>query len=229
MKEITVEFPLKGEWTAATTPGHRIPSHGTDLLGMTYAYDFVRLDWGRKDTHLHTRGAFQYLFGRVNLEDCPGWGQGIYSPFNGEVVEVINDQAEPKGLNFFRDTFRVLLNEITFTSKRLFKNHCYYSGNYIVLKGESCYAAFAHIKKGSIVVSEGQLVKSGQLLAQVGHSGNSGAPHLHFQLMDNQDITKANGLPCCFTELEIYDSNNHWKKVSSSIPQRWQKVRAINV
>ena len=81
MKEIAVEFPLRGEWTAGTTPGHKIPSHGTDLLGMTYAYDFVRLDWNRTGVHLHTKGAFQYLFRNVELEHCPGWGQEIFSPF----------------------------------------------------------------------------------------------------------------------------------------------------
>ena len=89
MEEIAVEFPLKGEWTAGTTPGYKVPSHGTDLLGMTYAFDFVRLDWNRKGIHLHTKGAFQYLFGSVGLEHCPGWGQGIYTPFRGEVVEVV--------------------------------------------------------------------------------------------------------------------------------------------
>ena len=106
MDEFTVDFPLRGEWTAATTPAHKIPSHGTDLLGMTYAYDFVRLDWSRKGIHFHTKGAFQYLFGCIGLNDCPGWAQGIYSPFDGEVIKVIDDQPEPKGLNFFRDAFR---------------------------------------------------------------------------------------------------------------------------
>ena len=146
MEAIAVEFPLRGEWTAGTTPGHKIPSHGTDLLGMTYAYDFVRLDWSRKGIHLHTKGAFLYLFGNVGLEYCPGWGQEIYSPFDGKVVEVVDGLTDPMGLNFFRDTFRVLLNEITFTSKRLLKSYRAYSGNYIVLEGETCFAAFAHIK-----------------------------------------------------------------------------------
>jgi hypothetical protein len=43
-----VEFPLRGaRWIAVTTPGDRIPSHGTDMLGQRFAYDFLQVD-GRK-------------------------------------------------------------------------------------------------------------------------------------------------------------------------------------
>ena len=41
---VVVDFPLRGEWAAANTPAHRIPSHGTDMLGQRYAFDFVRID-----------------------------------------------------------------------------------------------------------------------------------------------------------------------------------------
>jgi hypothetical protein len=36
-RPIVVRFPLRGEWTVERTPAHRIPSHGTDVLGMRYA------------------------------------------------------------------------------------------------------------------------------------------------------------------------------------------------
>ena len=41
---VVVDFPLRGEWAAATTPTHRILSHGTDMLGQRFAFDFVRID-----------------------------------------------------------------------------------------------------------------------------------------------------------------------------------------
>ncbi len=44
IEPITVDFPLRGEWVAGTTPAERIPSHGTDALGQRYAYDFLRIE-----------------------------------------------------------------------------------------------------------------------------------------------------------------------------------------
>jgi hypothetical protein len=44
---VVVEFPLRGEWAAVRTPAHRVPSHGTDMLGQRYAFDFVRPDHRR--------------------------------------------------------------------------------------------------------------------------------------------------------------------------------------
>lgn len=37
----------------------------------------------------------------------------------------------------------------------------------------------AHLRPGSVVVAVGDQVKAGQLLGQVGNSGNSIEPHLH--------------------------------------------------
>ncbi len=51
---------------------------------------------------------------------------------------------------------------------------------YIILKGKESFALIAHARCNSIKVSKGDLVSEGQELAQVGHSGNSTAPHLHF-------------------------------------------------
>ena len=50
---VVVEFPLRGEdWMAVTTPSHKVPSHGTDMLGQRYAYDFLKVD-RRGGAHFH--------------------------------------------------------------------------------------------------------------------------------------------------------------------------------
>lgn len=56
-------------------------------------------------------------------------------------------------------------------------------GNTIIIKhAEYLYSQLNHLKAGSFKVKEGDFVKAGQPIAQVGNSGRSPEPHLHFQL-----------------------------------------------
>lgn len=48
---------------------------------------------------------------------------------------------------------------------------------------------------GSLKVQLGDRVTRGQAIAQLGNSGQSEAPHLHFQVMDGPSPINANGLP----------------------------------
>ena len=69
-------------------------------------------------------------------------------------------------------------------------------GNSIVLDlGGGRYALYAHLRAGSIKVKPGDRVKLGQVMARVGNSGNTLAPHLHFHVMDAPVPLAANGLP----------------------------------
>jgi hypothetical protein len=69
-------------------------------------------------------------------------------------------------------------------------------GNSIVLDlGGGRYALYAHLHAGSIKVKPGERVKLGQVMARVGNSGNTIAPHLHFHVMDAAIPLAANGLP----------------------------------
>jgi murein DD-endopeptidase MepM/ murein hydrolase activator NlpD len=58
------------------------------------------------------------------------------------------------------------------------------AGNYIVLhgEGEDLDFVFMHLRTGSILVKPGQVVSTGQQLAQVGSTGESTGPHLHFEI-----------------------------------------------
>ena len=58
------------------------------------------------------------------------------------------------------------------------------AGWYIVLDGddEDRDYVFMHLRKDSIVVTAGQHVTAGQPLAQVGNTGSSSGPHLHFEI-----------------------------------------------
>jgi len=70
-------------------------------------------------------------------------------------------------------------------------------GNMVIIDiGGGFYAQYAHAILGSIEVQVGDHVTKGQVLAKLGNSGNSGGPHLHFQLgTDPYDILNSEGLP----------------------------------
>ena len=54
-KPITLESPLKGEWMVMNSPGSKVPSHGTDYLAQTYAYDLLQVDWTRKPVRFYNK------------------------------------------------------------------------------------------------------------------------------------------------------------------------------
>ena len=77
-------------------------------------------------------------------------------------------------------------------------------GNSVILDlGDQRYATFAHMQPGTIQVRVGQRVAAGQLLGLVGNSGNSVAPHLHFQVSDRTSPLASNGLPYEIKDFQI--------------------------
>ena len=77
-------------------------------------------------------------------------------------------------------------------------------GNSVILDlGDHRYALYAHLQPGSIKVHAKDRVRRGQQLGLVGNTGNSVAPHLHFQVMDGPSSFVSNGLPYEIDEFEI--------------------------
>lgn len=69
-------------------------------------------------------------------------------------------------------------------------------GNYVVLDiGKGRFALYGHLKPGSVRVKPGQRVKAGDVVGQLGNSGNSDAPHLHFHLTDGPSPLASEGIP----------------------------------
>ena len=56
------------------------------------------------------------------------------------------------------------------------------AGRYVVIDGEDYDYVFMHLRTGSIVVREGERVRTGQAIGAVGSTGESSGPHLHFEL-----------------------------------------------
>jgi murein DD-endopeptidase MepM/ murein hydrolase activator NlpD len=73
-------------------------------------------------------------------------------------------------------------------------------GNMLVIDiGGGNFAFFAHLQPGSLRVKLGDKVKTGDVIALLGNTGNTDAPHLHFHVMDGPSPLDANGLPYVFT------------------------------
>jgi hypothetical protein len=220
-RAVVVEFPLRGEgWVAVTTPGHRIPSHGTDMLGQRFAFDLLKVD-ERNGVHFHPASTLRGNLIGGRARDCYAWGAPIHAPIDGEVIRAVDGVAERSWIHPARELALALKNAITFTPSKLPK----ILGNHVILRFGQVYAGFAHLQPGSVAVTAGQSVSSGEVIGRIGHTGNSTAPHLHFQLMDSADLMHAAGIPCAFRAYDVL-RDGAWVPVRNGIPGNTDRIRA---
>lgn len=60
-----------------------------------------------------------------------------------------------------------------------------YGYSVLIDHGNGIKTRYAHCLKDSIIVNVGDTVEQGQMIAQIGSTGNSTGPHLHFEIMYN--------------------------------------------
>jgi murein DD-endopeptidase MepM/ murein hydrolase activator NlpD len=217
-----VDLPLRGEWVAVHTPADRIPSHGTDILGQRYAFDFVRFDPRRGARDRPVGGRLSAIVG-VPTRACPGWGETIHAPLDGEVIAAHDGIAEPGRVIPLRQLAIVVKNGLTFRPRP--ESLPGILGNHVILRCGDVFAAFAHITPGTVAVSVGDAVATGDVLGRVGTTGNSTMPHLHFQLMDDADPLTARGVACAFRTYEVEGPDGTWQRVEASIPRGTERFR----
>lgn len=130
------------------------------------------------------------------------FGKDIIAPCDAKVVQVI------KGIH---DNIPGEMNPEQLT------------GNTVVLETDlKEYILFAHLKQGTIVVEEGQMVKQGDLLGQCGNSGNTTEPHLHLSLQNTKDMFGATGGKLFFDKINV---NGEIKE--DYIPEQGDKIKNI--
>jgi len=219
---IPVKSPLKGEWMAINSPGTKVPSHGTDYLAQTYAFDLLQVDWNHTPLKFYKKSILDYILGKVHLKDCYCYAKPIYAPISGIVVESSDGYPERDPVKPLNDISVLVKNAWFFDAQK--KSLREVAGNYVIIQGEEAWASLVHMKTGSVKVNPGDNIKSGDLIGNVGHSGNSTAPHLHFQLMDGPDPITAKGIPCCFRKYELYQ-DNIWINLKNGIPKNNDRIR----
>ncbi len=135
------------------------------------------------------------------VEDYYGYGRDVLAVGDGEVVAAVTDAVEdparmPRPGESYADfEKRTLAGQ----NALLAKGPTVPLGNYVVIRhGGNEHSHYAHLKPGSVRVKVGEAVKRGQVIGQLGHSGNSTEPHLHFQMTDGPDPLYSRGIPVVF-------------------------------
>lgn len=219
---LVVDFPLRGEWYAVRSPGSRIPSHGTDVLAQRYAFDLQRLGPGRRP---HPAGWARTVIAGVPVRECFGWGEPVHSVLDGVVVAAVDGVPERMWLHPAREFWHAAAASVKFQPTAAGVRSLV--GNHVIVRSNAVYTAYAHLALGSVTVDVGQHVKRGDVVGRVGSSGNSTAPHLHFQLMDNADPLVARPLPAVFGRYDVW-RQGQWQQVQNSVPTTAERIRVMS-
>ncbi|HEX6261362.1 MAG TPA: M23 family metallopeptidase [Actinomycetota bacterium] len=220
---LLVDFPLRGEWTVERTPADRIPSHGTDAFGLRYAYDFIRTDQ-RRGLHPHPSGTARWILVGGRTQDCYGWDQPVHAAAGGQVVEAVDGVPERRWIHPVVEALAALRNTVALVRGRLDLTRL--AGNHVIVESKSVYALYGHLAPGSVTVTKGGAIPAGHVIGRVGHTGNSTAPHLHFQLMDRADALTARGIPCAFEAYQVL-RGERWMLVKRGVPERLERIRPV--
>jgi len=187
-----VRPPVRGRWRTLNSPATKVPSHGTNGYGQTYAFDLIHDPMG---VDAEPRG-----FDRP--EELPTFGQEILAVADGTVVST-GDRARDHRC---RATMPALAYVYVEGFVRELFGVRFMLGNRVVLDlGDGVYCAYAHLQRGSVEVEPGQRVQAGDVIGRAGNSGNSTEPHLHFQLMDHPKPMYAAGVPFAMPSLARAD------------------------
>lgn len=195
LRIVDVSLPFTGTWKVQNSPRRRVPSHGSDLLGTTYAIDFVGVD--ERD-----RTAPSVSWRTVLSTEPPelffAFGRPILAPVSGRVVAVHQGEMDHGA----RRSQLTLVPYALGQAARLRQGTGAIAGNYVIVSppGSDVFVGVMHLKANSIRVSVGQTVREGEHIASCGNTGNSTQPHVHMQAMDSADPWTARGLPMHFKQ-----------------------------
>ena len=182
---VVISPPLDGpRWldgnSCCDMTAHRMamnPLDGNLWAAERFAIDYVQL----------SADGTIFAGDRSRPESYPYFGAPIHAVADGPVVAVLDGLPEqvagvsPVGLPLE-----------------------HYAGNHVVQDiGDGNFALYAHLKTGSVTVKPGDSLTAGQVIANLGNTGNTDAPHLHFHVMSTPDPLRSNGLPFVFKDFTL--------------------------
>lgn len=189
------DFPLKGTWSAYGAPS--LNSHHRWVAIQEFAFDFIQMD---KNGSSHKKDGSK-------LKHYYAYGAPVYSIGDGKVVSVINNIEESSLLLRKENDEEHWAKVKALQNDLMQKGFEFVLGNHIIIEhpnGE--YSYYMHLKPGSIPLKAGDTVKKGDKIGELGQSGMSSEPHLHFQLSDSPEILSSRCLPIVFENI----GDNQW-------------------
>lgn len=200
--------PLRGDgWIVgngccAQLTSHRaalLPINGSISQGERFAIDFIQV----QPSGLLGTGPLD------QLSSYPFFGDEVIAAAPGKVVTVVDNRPETPPGDLPPSPAATLPGN-----------------NVVVAMGHNRYAMYAHLQPGTVMVKPGDRVRSGQLLARLGSSGNSNAPHLHFQLMDGPSPLTSEGIPYRFSRFSVAGTLTNFGGLFEGEPARVRREYA---
>lgn len=204
-------FPLQGR--VLVYDGHDLYAHhrrfnyefapikglGLSSNFMRYAYDFVLLN-NNNDQFANEGKKDEDYFGFGNTVNAIGTGKVIYAS------------------NKFKD-------DKTFNIPELANNPLELYGNCIAIQHPGgAVSIYAHLKQNSIKVKVGDGVMAKQAIANIGVSGSSFFPHLHFELRTSIK-GNAEGIPSYFSNIYLLEGAAK-RKLNSGLAETGNIIEA---
>jgi hypothetical protein len=207
-QKVLLDFPFRG--VCLVTDGHdflahhrRIPllNQYVEKIGLTansvrFAYDFMLADLGG---NVCKRDGSR-------LEDFYGWGKPVLSPGDGKIVSVAHDKADnpvSKSLPPIAPEQYESLRMQAFEHLESVGLEGFHGNHVIIDHGNSEFSLIDHMQKDSVRVEIGDEVTRGTILGNIGNSGDSGTPHIHYGLQNGKDTPNSEGLPSRFSKFEL--------------------------
>lgn len=178
---LVLEPPLRGAgWIAGNAPDpDSTPGHNRMLVGVggrVVLPQRFATDWmklGPDGRAWHTDPG--------RNENWAGWGEDLLAVADGTVIEAVDTLPDQTPPEFQRGAANRLVLDV----------------------GGGHHAVYAHLRRGSLRVRTGDRVRRGQVIAEVGNSGNSTAPHLHFQVLDAPSYIAGESVPFVFARYQV--------------------------
>lgn len=160
----------------------RVKALGIVADSNNFAADFIYTD----------DQGHEYRGNPGHVENWYSYGKPIYAPGAGTVIAAANDIPD----NWFEDARATMIGHPKLAPGKDPDD----IGNFVLIDhGDGEFSLLVHMKPGSVRVEPGEHVDAGQQVGQIGFSGDSIFPHLHYSLMEGPHIMKDWGIPAYFS------------------------------